>query len=749
MYTVCSWTAAGASQTRRYDYQLQGSSTKKVRRTEKVNNDGMAKTMILGAMQLGVECQHHLGHSLSTFQRKQYRNYLSQGLASTDLWHITVLRFFNLPNPVPLIVADPQARGALTGHMLPSDRHPLEILSFASDFEDDGPDLPGWVDDGLRMVLILSAEVLGDVVSGGERNLLIPALVGGHKLAPTARFQSSLDPHMPDILARAAQTKFLADAGWEADDMFTLAQTQEVADLLRSVLDFHQDWIPRLAPWITRLQLSADACTIMTDSGKRSWGDIIQLLIITRSLNDAGSLHGLILKVYRFLFPEHLRSIVAMPVQNMLEESSYKRFSKSQISHFRLSLDVSLMLFMRCRNRDASDRGKTCSRTMTWDSSPQFDRDYEMVLIQEIYHEDLPDVFESFHNIVNMWDFDEDFDAHLWHDPAQMQREADIMDSVHTCILKYVLPTVQIGFGAASFAHKLSALLHCIRLQTFTSKDCAEFSDSFDFIMSDEGTEAQLRYMLHGQNLKPFIPFFTDTDEVTIQDMLNKFNHIDGEDAPAGDPPPPAAAEILSAYDDAVFEDAPVDAASMIDDSVFEDVPPHVFDDQAPCHAEVFEDAGNPVEDNIEVSAAGSLDTPALHHLLHNASEGLRNAMPHYDDEVGKGQKVAKLVRKTASQKKLLERCFNTILGRARQDTIRRFRGNVYPARWATVAFSVAEMAKIHIRLSSHWDEGLYTQGNVEGQQKDTAEFIKACGEAICSVFFWAYWIVLESLSSF
>ena len=57
---------------------------------------------------------------------------------------------------------------------------------------------------------------------------------------------------------------------------------------------------------------------------------------------------------------------------------------KSAISRFRLSLDVAFMLWRRAFHYVCQRRGVGRLHFLLWDSSPQYARDYEMVLVESV-----------------------------------------------------------------------------------------------------------------------------------------------------------------------------------------------------------------------------------------------------------------------------------------------------------------------------------------------------------------------------
>ena len=76
----------------------------------------------------------------------------------------------------------------------------------------------------------------------------------------------------------------------------------------------------------------------------------------------------------------------------------------------------------------------------------------------------------------------------LEEDELQKQHGNDLQVT-RGCLHRRTLPSTLIGFGTASFARKLSALLHAMRLETFTSQGLIDFRAEIIRVVSDDGTE--------------------------------------------------------------------------------------------------------------------------------------------------------------------------------------------------------------------------------------------------------------------
>ena len=91
------------------------------------------------------------------------------------------------------------------------------------------------------------------------------------------------------------------------------------------------------------------------------------------------------------------------------------------------------------------------------------------------------------------------------------------------------------------------------------------------------------------------------------------------------------------------------------------------------------------------ISFQGSLGCTGLNHVLDNATEGLQDVVPGFAEQVHKATQVCKLVGRRDTRTKLLERCYNSALGRHFRPQINKFGGRFIwgaGARWRLASLS-------------------------------------------------------------
>jgi len=123
----------------------------------------------------------------------------------------------------------------------------------------------------------------------------------------------------------------------------------------------------------------------------------------------------------------------------------------------------------------------------------------------------------------------------LEEEELQKQHGNDLQ-VIRGCLRRHTPPSTLIGCGAASFAHKLSALLHGMRLETFTSRGLADFCSEIICVVSDDGTE-RLLPGLTPTPLHSICPHFEDTTARGIKLFLHSTGSLRLEDTFEEEPP--------------------------------------------------------------------------------------------------------------------------------------------------------------------------------------------------------------------
>ena len=121
--------------------------------------------------------------------------------------------------------------------------------------------------------------------------------------------------------------------------------------------------------------------------------------------------------------------------------------------------------------------GRPIARWLVWDSSPQFRRDYEIVLAKEVPGQDLAGLMRAYLEMHRLWlDATGQVDPNLLDDDWRHQREACPMKTIASSIKYHALPLVCVGFGRSGFALKFCALMHAARLEEFNSHHLCQWS---------------------------------------------------------------------------------------------------------------------------------------------------------------------------------------------------------------------------------------------------------------------------------
>ena len=312
-------------------------------------------------------------------------------------------------------------------------------------------------------------------------------------------------------------------------------------------------------------------------------------------------------------------------------------------------------------------------------------------------------------------------------DSLALEQESCHMEMIQKNLDVHALPTVLIGFGAATFLHKLWALLHSARLEVFTNAGLQEWCSSLLTVASDYGVERRLVDVDHVQ-ASEVVGWFEDTRDLDVRLLAQP----EGAEVPRQ-----AEADQVHANHD-MFE--------------VPDFAPAQVDQLVPIHAGGDEDDFE-VQEFQRLTFENLLGIPGLHHVVDNATKGLEDVMQSYKDNVFLAQQVCRLLRKRDTQPKLIERCFSRGLGPEFVDVVRGFEGWIHPGRWGTVAFSIPELLKVKRALVSCWDEQMFLQGYDaagvdEARRRSTAELAQDVSKAVQDPAWWGWVCMLEVVCS-
>ena len=323
---------------------------------------------------------------------------------------------------------------------------------------------------------------------------------------------------------------------------------------------------------------------------------------------------------------------------------------------------------------------------------------------------------------------------------GQEHGERASMLALESALQKHALPLTQIGFGNSGIVMKAVALLHALRLECFSDSDLQQLCGEVVAVVSDGGVEALLTSM-SPTPVSQLLPYFRDTADRDINLLLSYMK-----------PSEPSQNQ----HD---HEPDAIPAACELEAQMFEEVGPDEFPPaMEPDLAEaVFEEP--PLAPSASFHCAFAV--PGPHHVVHNATEGLRKVLETYPDNIFKAQQVCKLLRRRDLQKKLLERCFQDGVGAELGKSISEFKGKIHPGRWGTVAFSIPELLKTEGALRWGWDRARFLgrddphhaqendhelQEDVNEELESTRSLIETAHRAITSAYWWAWLKMFEGL---
>ena len=103
-------------------------------------------------------------------------------------------------------------------------------------------------------------------------------------------------------------------------------------------------------------------------------------------------IQDVVLRACKLALPTCMRRAV----DEVLDEQSTLRVpTKGALSFARFTLDVAYMLWWRARHAQHMRDGRRFAHYLSWDSSPQYGRDYELCLCQSIEQAVIPDLFAA------------------------------------------------------------------------------------------------------------------------------------------------------------------------------------------------------------------------------------------------------------------------------------------------------------------------------------------------------------------
>lgn len=447
---------------------------------------------------------------LDAYDRAQYCHWIAQPTVDAqDLWFFTVMAVAPLPAPV---ASSLHCRRTVSKTFRVMDEQAAQALT--EDLDQAGWANPDLMEGQNLQLCIALPDAFAELLRHGRlHRIAVPSPMSRNDFKTPQWFKKMLLPGLTEHFERTSDARAHDHPERVA---FMMSEAGQLADDIRGVLNGRVQ-SEALIPWLVKLQHLSDTLDSGNCSSRRRripTKAVIQMLLFSELLRNAGNLKEAIRSACRLCLPADVYKSVVDNSERFLSETP----DATHLSRFRLSMDTALMVHYRVENMLAASRPARFFRYLTWDSSPQFHRDYEMTVVESVSRERLPGALEVMHTVV--FQMEKSFDE-LTDD------EDDTLRNVHISHLAFLggiltshtLPAVLIGFGASSFPCKLAALVHGMRLEHMTHRSLEKWCKEFLCVLSDDGTE-RLLHSLRPCNMESLCPHFVDTPQAVIEQII-------------------------------------------------------------------------------------------------------------------------------------------------------------------------------------------------------------------------------------
>jgi hypothetical protein len=342
------------------------------------------------------------------------------------------------------------------------------------------------------------------------------------------------------------------------------------------------------------------------------------MVFLAERLASDSYLKDVIKRVIRLLFSAEFANACEIECDALIG------FDPAEISRGRLLVDAGYMLYQRHRN--AREMVGGCYRYLMIDSSPQYGRDFELLLVKYFLLEMAPQLLRWLETLWNNWERngEGEVDISIFGDEEIKLREKDVVNNIDSNVIWHTPPATQIGFGASSLSDRLRSAAHSLRLDVFTYEALRNFILEFLCCLSDMGTEFGLSRILPVKDLcaiwEDQSPLLASHLPRQIEDDLLQDDVVEDDLLNAGDNQPN---EINSG----------VQSARRI------------------CEEDLLELA---VPDGTERPPIEfrMIGNDGILHAIHNASQELGKTIPGYIVAVGKLRAACSIVSSSAGKKK-------------------------------------------------------------------------------------------------
>jgi len=407
-----------------------------------------AQTLALAELEPDFQYDHL--RVLDDAARAQYHHWTAAGVRSEDLWFFKVVNIQSLPEPLPLGTYSSR-QVSQTFQVLDETAAQLLIVELVHHGD--------WLPEGSlpRLVMCLSGAASTLFQIAALKSIAMPSPYSTGSFATPTWFKKMLSPALQQVFgqtAAAAHQHCMAVGNYTA---FQLTDAEMMADELRRALQ-GQAREAELVRWVLRLQRQADALqqSPLAHKHRHRWSQtaMINYLMLSELLKSADKLRQAITKACE----------ISMPVdvfQAVVSHNSSAPPDQASLCRFKLTLDVGMMIYQRAANMQNMLGGQRHFRFLTWDSSPQYHKDYELAVVESVKDTDMPDVMATFANLAA--EAAQESDADLAEDADLQEQHMKLMNHIRKKLHRHALPCALVGFGAASFPHKRATLLHSLQ----------------------------------------------------------------------------------------------------------------------------------------------------------------------------------------------------------------------------------------------------------------------------------------------
>ena len=337
---------------------------------------------------------------------------------------------------------------------------------------------PDWLadDEQVNLCILIPGDFARCVADGGVRRIVVPSPYCKGDFSSPRWLRRMLDPNMAQVFARSVNPRALDG------EPFSLSQAGDLAAALR-VVCAGTEAPETLVPWICRVQaFSYSLRTRGLSSSSPPMVDVIEMLLFCDGLKNSDHLKSALAKACKIALP--------LSVYDAVKDfcKSARVPDKGTLSRLRLTMEVASMLHRRVLNFERSHADLRYFRFLTWDSTPQFNRDYQLVQVESVRHDDAAGCLALAFEVARQADAGDK----LFKDVEEITKHVGSMAAIRSRLHSHALPCVLIGFGASSLTHRFATLLHATRLEVFNNEDLAAYCKELLCLLSDAGTERLL-----------------------------------------------------------------------------------------------------------------------------------------------------------------------------------------------------------------------------------------------------------------